>query len=133
MDLGVFGEVVAAGKLFLAQGALIGFDAGMRAAVTGQLIRPGEPPSTVRPATCVWFLSSVTTEVRFQVAALGVHLPTAGVGALMDPLCSGHSGHTGGHGFQHTIPLAPHTSDARNLHSPHCDGQGSDLDVLLVG
>lgn len=46
MDLGVFGEVVAAGKLFLAQGALIGFDAGMRAAVTGQLIRPGEPGTT---------------------------------------------------------------------------------------
>lgn len=46
VDLGVFGQVVAAGELLLAQRALIRLDAGVRAAVTRQLVGPGEPDDT---------------------------------------------------------------------------------------
>lgn len=129
----MFRKMVTASKLLLTQRALIGFDPRMGAAVAGQLVRTREPPSTVRPATCVWFFSGVTTEVRFQVAALGVHLSTARVGALMDPLCSGHSGHARRYSFQHTISLASYPRYTCDLNSPHGDGQGGNLYILLVG
>lgn len=46
VDLGVFGQVVAAGELLLAQGARVGLDAGVGAPVAGQLVGPGEPGDT---------------------------------------------------------------------------------------
>lgn len=46
VDLGVFGQVVTAGELLLAQRALVRLDAGVRAAVTRQLVRPREPGDT---------------------------------------------------------------------------------------
>lgn len=71
-------------------------------------------------------------EVSFQMAAFGVHLPTAWVGALMDPLCRWYSGHPGGHGPQQTVALGPNPSHTRYLDSPHGDGQRGNLHVLLV-
>lgn len=43
VDLCVFGEVVAAGKLLLTQRALVRLDARVRAAVTRQFVGAGEP------------------------------------------------------------------------------------------
>ena len=43
MYFDVFGQVVAAGKLLLAHGALVGLDPRVRAAVARELVRPGEP------------------------------------------------------------------------------------------
>ncbi len=43
MDFEVFRQVIAAGKLLLADDALVWFHSGVGASVTGQLIRPGEP------------------------------------------------------------------------------------------
>lgn len=46
VDLGVFGQVVAASELLLTQRALIRLDARVRAAVARQLVRPREPGDT---------------------------------------------------------------------------------------
>lgn len=46
VHLGVFGQVVTAGKLLLAERTLVGLDAGVRAAVARQLVRTGEPWGT---------------------------------------------------------------------------------------
>lgn len=43
MDLEVLGEVIAAGKLLLADDALVRLDSGVGATVAGQLVRAGEP------------------------------------------------------------------------------------------
>lgn len=46
MDFGVFGQVITSSELLLTQHALVWLDARVRAAVTRQLIRPGEPGDT---------------------------------------------------------------------------------------
>lgn len=46
VDLCVFGQVIAAGELLLTQRTLVRLDARVGAAVTGQLIGPGEPGET---------------------------------------------------------------------------------------
>lgn len=43
VNLGMFGQVVTAGKLLLAERTLVGLDAGVRAAVARQLVRTREP------------------------------------------------------------------------------------------
>lgn len=43
VNLGMFGQVVTAGKLLLAERTLIRLDAGVRAAVARQLVRTREP------------------------------------------------------------------------------------------
>lgn len=68
MNLGMFGQVVTAGKLLLAERTLVGLDARVRAAVAGQLVRAREPWRTrqehedeisqqrqrgLKPITCV--------------------------------------------------------------------------------
>lgn len=52
VDLCVFGEVVAAGKLLLTQWALVRLDARVRAAVTRQFIGAGEPGDTRTEGWC---------------------------------------------------------------------------------
>lgn len=43
VNLGMFGQVVTAGKLLLAERTLVGLDAGVRASVARQLVRTREP------------------------------------------------------------------------------------------
>lgn len=55
VNLGVFGQVVTAGKLLLAERTLVRLDAGVRAAVAGQLVRTGEPWSRRRATKMCFF------------------------------------------------------------------------------
>ena len=52
--------------------------------VSGQFIRPGEPPAATFPVTDVGLLASVSPVVGLEVAGLGVCLATVVEGAGVD-------------------------------------------------
>lgn len=54
MDFEVFRQVITAGKLLLADNALVGFYARVGTAVSGELIRPGEPARIQKQDVICW-------------------------------------------------------------------------------
>lgn len=81
MPLHVQREVVGPGECAFTQVTLEGAVSGVLPEVTRELIGTSELPAATLPAAVVWFLPCVRPEVRLQVGALGVGLPTAGESA----------------------------------------------------
>ena len=91
--------MVGPGESSLTQFTVERFVPGVFPLMSGQLVRPSEPPATVLPLADVGLLPGVGPQVGLQVAGLGVRLPAPGVvasvaGAL--PLEDDH--HLGGVG-----------------------------------
>lgn len=81
MPLHVQREVVGPGEGTLTQVTLERPVSGVLPEVTRELVGTSELPAAALPAAVVRFLSCVRPEVRLQVGALGVRLPTAGESA----------------------------------------------------
>ena len=78
----MFIKVVRPGKSLATDLTTVRFDARVRPAVSGQLVRARELPATARPVAGEGLLSGVSPHVSLQVGGLGVQLPTARVLAL---------------------------------------------------
>lgn len=67
MDFEVLGQVIAAGKLLLADDALVRLDPGVGAAVAGQLVRAGEPAGRTDHVTRFSSVSTVVMKTMMTV------------------------------------------------------------------
>lgn len=76
--------MVGPGEGSLTQLAVEGFVPGVFPLMSGQLVRPGEPPATVLPLADVGLLPSVGPQVGLEVAGLGVGLAAVVEGAGVD-------------------------------------------------
>lgn len=80
----MFRQMVWAGKPFVANFALVRFDARMGPFVPGQFIRAWKSPPTSLPRALERFFPCVTSKVGLKVWAFAVHLVAPGISAVVN-------------------------------------------------
>jgi len=85
MSLEMESQVVGATKASVAVATFERLRSRVLAVVSGQLVRPGEPPLAALPGTSVRLLTCMCSLVSFQVGALRVDFLAVWKATLVDP------------------------------------------------